>query len=230
LWDAERRADVSILYRTEAWLTLSQLVPAWAKELADRNTSASEVEHDLWRYLYEDTINGLLDAGGPLRNSTRRGVAIIGPDNCARYVEGRLLGRLLVREGKTRSPFFSMPDRILVLKDAVLNFALRRRLPPPSWWAGTTSASKKEALDTPSATKSVRKRGRKPIELQRVKEQMRRDISEGRQTPSSLNDMLEKELSGTYRVSRDTARKARIAVLSECVENSNCDKSSTNDK
>jgi DNA-binding GntR family transcriptional regulator len=55
---------------------------------------------------------------------------------------------------------------------------------------------------------------------------MRRDIAEGRQ----LEDMLEKELAHIYGVSRDTARKARIAVLSEYVENSNSDKSSTNDK
>ena len=59
---------------------------------------------------------------------------------------------------------------------------------------------------------------------------MRRDISEGCQTPSSLDAMLEKTLKHIYGVSRDTARKARIAVLSEYVENSNRDKSSINDK
>ena len=113
---------MSILYRAESRLTLAQLVPAWAKELVDGDTSAREVERDLWRYLCEDTINGLLDDAGPLRNGRRWGLAIIGPDDRAQYVEGRVLGRQLIREGKTRSPFFSLPDRILVLKEAVARF------------------------------------------------------------------------------------------------------------
>ena len=53
---------------------------------------------------------------------------------------------------------------------------------------------------------------------------MRGDIQEGRQTAESLREMLEKDLETTYGVSRDTARKARTAVLSEFVENSNRDK------
>ncbi len=36
--------------------------------------------------------------------------------------------------------------------------------------------------------------------------------------------MLEKSLAETYGVSRDTARKARAAVLSEIIENLNTDK------
>ena len=53
---------------------------------------------------------------------------------------------------------------------------------------------------------------------------MRRDILEGRQKAASLNDMLEKNLASTYGVSREIARKARNAVLSEFGENSNPDK------
>ena len=56
---------------------------------------------------------------------------------------------------------------------------------------------------------------------QQVKEAMRRDIREGRQTAEGLRTMLEKNLATTYGVSRDTARKARITVLSEFFENSN---------
>jgi hypothetical protein len=44
---------------------------------------------------------------------------------------------------------------------------------------------------------------------------MRADIRLGRQTPDGLKDMLEKNLVTNYGVSRDTARKARDAVLSE---------------
>ena len=53
---------------------------------------------------------------------------------------------------------------------------------------------------------------------------MRRDIGEGRLTPTGLREMLEKELEERYGVSRDMARKARDVVLSEFVEESNRDK------
>ena len=53
---------------------------------------------------------------------------------------------------------------------------------------------------------------------------MKCDIQAGKLTVASLRAMLEKNLAETYEVSRDTARKARAAVLSEFVENSTCDK------
>jgi len=48
---------------------------------------------------------------------------------------------------------------------------------------------------------------------------MREDVRQGRRTVAELKKMLEKELASTYGVSRDTARKARNAVLSEFGEN-----------
>jgi len=48
---------------------------------------------------------------------------------------------------------------------------------------------------------------------------MRNDIQQGRRTAAELESMLEKSLSAIYGVSRDTARKARKAVLSEFGEN-----------
>ncbi len=74
------------------------------------------------------------------------------------------------------------------------------------------------------AITSVRRRGVKPKKLEQTKEKMRRDVWEGRITANTLADMLEKDLAGDYGVSRDTARKARDAILSEIVENSNFDK------
>ena len=44
---------------------------------------------------------------------------------------------------------------------------------------------------------------------------MRNDIQHGRYTVAQLENMLEKDLEANYGVSRDTARKARNAVLSE---------------
>jgi hypothetical protein len=68
-------------------------------------------------------------------------------------------------------------------------------------------------------TKSIRRRGRRPRARQRVMDEMRNDIQQGRITQDQLRDMLEKNMSDRYKVSRDTARKARQAVLSTNVEN-----------
>jgi hypothetical protein len=71
-----------------------------------------------------------------------------------------------------------------------------------------------------------RRRGRKPEKLEGTKAAMRRDIDEGKYTQVDLRNMLEKALADSYNVSRDTARKARKAVLSEIVAR----QISTNDK
>jgi hypothetical protein len=79
-------------------------------------------------------------------------------------------------------------------------------------------------LDARIKAPGVRPRGRRAIKLEQTKEKMRCDIREGRQTAAALNDMLEKNLASSYGISRDTARKARNAVLSELGENSIPDK------
>jgi DNA-binding GntR family transcriptional regulator len=82
----------------------------------------------------------------------------------------------------------------------------------------TADGKPSRKVSSPAAS-DVRKRGRRPNKLEMVKEAMRCDIREGRQTAAGFGAMLEKTLASTYGVSRDTARKARIAVLSEIVEN-----------
>jgi hypothetical protein len=74
--------------------------------------------------------------------------------------------------------------------------------------------------DVPTTGPINRKRGRKPIRLEKSITDMRRDLEEGRQTPASLRDMPEKNLAATYGFSRDTVRKARATVMSKFVENS----------
>ena len=64
------------------------------------------------------------------------------------------------------------------------------------------------------------RRGRKPTKLEQVKEAMRRDFLQGNQ----LQNMREKELAAKYGVSRDTARKARDAVVPKIVDQSILDK------
>jgi hypothetical protein len=80
-------------------------------------------------------------------------------------------------------------------------------------------------LRKPSAAGSGR-RGVKPEKFERTKTAMRNDIEQGQLSTLDLSEMKEKNLASMYCVSRDTARKARNAVLSEL----NSRQISTNDK
>lgn len=70
-----------------------------------------------------------------------------------------------------------------------------------------------EGLQRPAG--SARRRGPPPKKLERVKEAMRNDIGQRQLSLAELDGMLEKTLAQRYGVSRDTARKARMAVVSE---------------
>jgi|GraSoiStandDraft_16_1057320.scaffolds.fasta_scaffold331617_1 hypothetical protein len=72
---------------------------------------------------------------------------------------------------------------------------------------------------TSNAAGSARRRGARPKKTEQVKGAMRNDIQQGRLTAAALKNMLEKNLAENYGVSRDTARKARNAVLLEFGEN-----------
>jgi hypothetical protein len=65
------------------------------------------------------------------------------------------------------------------------------------------------------ATGPGRRRGRRPEKFEQTKDAIRNDIQQERLTVAELDDMLEKNLVTKYGVSRETARKARNAVLSE---------------
>jgi hypothetical protein len=105
------------------WLSIPQLVPAWANELADDTPSFYELRDKLWYGLREDVTNGLLD--DPLRDGSRLGLGHIDPAGHARYIEGWRL----------RDLFGEMEESILVSKEAALEFAQLHNLPPPSWWS-----------------------------------------------------------------------------------------------
>jgi hypothetical protein len=79
---------LSVLYRTRAWLTLAQLLPTWARELAGADKNTDQFEHDLTNFLIEDIVNGRLDNAGPIREGRRLGLRLITPDNQAGYLEG----------------------------------------------------------------------------------------------------------------------------------------------
>jgi hypothetical protein len=80
--------------------------------------------------------------------------------------------------------------------------------------------SKIQSADNAQVRIASRKRGRPPLELERVKEAIRDALRREEYTIDQLTAMLEKDLAARYDVSRYTARKARDAVLSERVENS----------
>jgi hypothetical protein len=145
---------------------------------------------------------------------------VITPEYKAGFIKGHHVRDLL------RTSPISWSNYIVVMKEAVLDFAKRREIPPPSWWTDgtdvptdvgviTKDTQSVAASPTPAPTHLARPRGRKPKKLARVKEAMMAEIRLGRRTPNGLKNMLEKDLMAGYGVSRDTARKARDAVLSE---------------
>jgi len=81
--------------------------------------------------------------------------------------------------------------------------------------AAGPAASSTAGPPKPGAAAPARRRGARPLKLEKARDAMRNDIQRGRLTPAQLDNMLEKNLATNYGVSRDTARKARKAVLSE---------------
>jgi hypothetical protein len=136
---------LSILYRTKGWLTLAQLLPAWASELADGKTNGSQIEQDLRHFIIEDIMNGRLDDAGPLEDGRRLGLRIITPENRAGYLEGQQAGELLTLARESAEEFSFVSHRLVLMKEAVLDFARRYQLPPPSWWTDATDVAVQSA-------------------------------------------------------------------------------------
>jgi hypothetical protein len=186
---------VSILLRAEEGLTIAQLAHAWAPELPGAEGDTPRCEQELVRLLLQDTLNGRFDKAGPRRDGQRSGLRLIMPNNRPYFLKGDEAKGLISAGGNV--PY--LLTQILVMREAALDFACRRQLPPPSWWTDKTEAS---------AVPAHPKAPHEPTT-------MRDDIQEGRLMLAELKVMGEKSLSHKYKVSRDTARKARQAVLSE---------------
>jgi hypothetical protein len=225
---------MSILFRTKGWLTLAQLARAWTAEIPGAEQDPQQFEQELVHLLLEDIVNKRLDETGPIVDGRRLGLRIITPDGRAGFLDGDQARDLLLPGGVWT---FHL-DRIVVMKEAALDFAHRHGLPPPSWWSDAVAVSTEPSNHLPpddtipipravsknsAEASSKRPRGPKPKKLEQVKQAMTNDIRQGRRTLAQLSEMREKDLAAEYDVSRDTARKARNAV-SEFVENSICDK------
>ena len=229
---------MSILFRTKGWLTIAQLARAWTVEILGAEQDLQQFEQELVHLLLEDIVNKRLDDAGPLAEGRRLGLRLITPDGRASFLEGHQVRDLILPGGA--SSF--LLNRIVLMKEAALDFARRHELPPPSWWTDALAASPKPAnhlapggtipipkaaSKSPVETRLRRPRGPKPKKLEGVKKAMKDDIRHGRLTEAELSNMLEKDLAPRYGgVSRDTARKAREAVCREF----NSRQRATNDK
>jgi hypothetical protein len=134
---------MSMIFRTKEWMTVAQLVRAWAGELAAPGFDPQQFERDLLHTLMEDIVNGRLDDSGPFREDQRSGLRLITPENKAAFIEGHQLRDLAPVDPEHRW----LLDYILVMKEAVLEFAKRRQLSGPSWWTNGT--------DTPTTYNST---------------------------------------------------------------------------
>jgi hypothetical protein len=125
---------MSKMFRTKESLTLAQLARAWSSELAEGGEDPKQREQNLVHALTEDIVNGRLDDSGPLREGRRLGLRLITPECRAGFIEGpRLLD--LISGGQAW-----VLHRVVLMKEAVLDFAQRHQLPTPSWWADSASA------------------------------------------------------------------------------------------
>jgi hypothetical protein len=109
-------------------MTIAQLARAWSYELGRDRDDPKHRERDLVHILLEDIINGRLDSSGPDRNGQRLGLRWVTDNREAAYVEGTNLRELIGVK-----PTWVL-DNVVVMKEAALDFARRRRLPLPSWW------------------------------------------------------------------------------------------------
>jgi hypothetical protein len=109
--------------------------------------------------------------------------------------------------------------RLMRAPSAVPQSARRAR---PEWFEGAVLTGAVPASGKPPPGK----RGPKSGKRENTAAALRKDLEDKTLTVNALRAMAEKELADRYRVSRDTARKARYDVLQSLVEIS----TSTNDK
>jgi hypothetical protein len=89
----------------------------------------------------EDIMNGRLDDAGPLDDGRRLGLRIITPENRAGYLEGQQAGELLIRARESPEGFSFVSRHLVLMKEAVLDFARRHQLPSPSWWTDAANVA-----------------------------------------------------------------------------------------
>jgi hypothetical protein len=123
---------------------------------------------------------------------------------------------LFNKEGETANAMWESVTLRIPNQEAITvgsSRAANVTLPHPTSASPPSLSTEEDA----SALSPLLKRGRRVVVATRVEEAMRRDIKEGRHTPESLANMLEKRMEAEYSASRDSCRKARNKVLSEII-------------
>jgi hypothetical protein len=133
---------VSKLFRTQGWMTVAQLAGAWGSELTESGEDPTQCEQNLVHILMVDIINGRLDDSGPLVDGQRLGLRLITPESRAAFIEGPELLELI----RTKEAW--LLHRVVIRKEAVLDFAQRHQLPSPSWWTDSPSTPTEVPNDT----------------------------------------------------------------------------------
>jgi len=124
-------------------MTIAQLTGVWSSELAEGGEDAKQYEQNLVHILIEDILNGRLDGSGPLRDDGQRlGLRLITPEHKAGFIKGPQLHEL-IHIDRSR-----VLRNVLVMKEAVLDFAQRHHLPSPSWWADSPNTPTEVPNDT----------------------------------------------------------------------------------
>jgi hypothetical protein len=114
-------------------MTVAQLTVAWSSELTEGGEDPKQCAQNLRHILMVDIVNGRLDDSGPLVDGRRLGLRLITPENRAAFIEGpQLLDLIRTKEA-------GLLDYVVVMKEAVLDFAQRHQLPSPSWWTDSSS-------------------------------------------------------------------------------------------
>jgi hypothetical protein len=175
---------VSILFRTKEWLTLAQLTRAWGDELAKDERDRQHYVQDLVHTLKEDTVNGRLDDSGPLHGDRRLGVCLITPEDRAGFIEGRELLDIFNVDQTSW-----ILNRIVVMKEAVLDFARRHQLPPPSWWTdqpdpAATSMPVSEAITDDVAVSVAKEVSQSAGKQPRIREYFKEHYPKGIPNPA----------------------------------------------
>jgi hypothetical protein len=159
---------VSKLFRTEGWMTVAQLTVAWSSELAEGGEDPKQCEQNLGHILMEDIVNGRLDDSGPLVDGRRLGLTLVTPENKAAFIEGpQLLDLIRTKEA-------GLLDYVVVIKEAVLDFAQRHQLPSPLWWTDSSSTPTEVKVNVvkPNTAVAYRSVGKQPRILEYLREHL----------------------------------------------------------
>ena len=125
---------MSKLFRTKGGMTIAQLAGAWSSELAEGGEDPKQCEQNLVHILMEDILNGRLDDSGPLRDDGQRlGLRLITPEHKAGFIKGPQLHEL-IHIDRSR-----VLHNVVIMKEALLDFAQRHHLPSPSCWADSSA-------------------------------------------------------------------------------------------